>query len=40
MIKNKILIVGGVAGGATAAAHARRMLKERWKIDNGMKLPN
>lgn len=28
MIKKKILIVGGVAGGATAAAHARRMSEE------------
>ena len=28
MIKKKILIVGGVAGGATAAAHARRISEE------------
>jgi NADPH-dependent 2,4-dienoyl-CoA reductase/sulfur reductase-like enzyme/rhodanese-related sulfurtransferase len=28
MTKNKILIVGGVAGGATAAAHARRLSEE------------
>ena len=28
MAKNKILIVGGVAGGATAAAHARRLSEE------------
>jgi NADPH-dependent 2,4-dienoyl-CoA reductase/sulfur reductase-like enzyme/rhodanese-related sulfurtransferase len=28
MTKNKILIIGGVAGGATAAAHARRLSEE------------